>query len=179
MTNAIGHPFNGSVVLRGVRVDLDTDVGTGFVIDCTRHIEDLITAEQLRKKYQLDEDAWRGLATNEPLQNAIERQKERRIRSGDAAREKAQHLFVAAPGVLSDIFQDNGASPRHRVEAIRELRQVAAAGSDTATPAASERFTIRIDLTAGGNPDAVILIDRPLTKRVEASEELGESGEHE
>jgi hypothetical protein len=54
MTNAIGHPLNGSVVLRGVKVDLIGDIGTGFVLDCTRHIESLLTAEQLRKKYQLD-----------------------------------------------------------------------------------------------------------------------------
>jgi len=166
----MGNALNGSVVLRGVKIDLDTDIGTGFTIDCTRHVEDLISAEQLKAKYQLTEEAWRQLADNEPLQQAVERQKERRIRSGEAAREKAQHLFVTAPGVLSDILNDRSASPRHRIEAARELRQTAAAGSEAATQTA-ERFSIRIDLTAGGNPDDVIVIDGP-TKKVRSDVDL-------
>src|SRR5215467_10305780 len=164
MTRAINNPFNGSVVLRGVKIDLDTDIGTGFTIDCTRHVEGLVTAEQLKAKYQLSEQAWRQLADNEPLQQAVERQKEHRIRSGEAAREKAQHLFVTAPDVLSSILNDSSASPRHRIEAARELRQTAAAGAEGATSTA-ERFSIRIDLTAGGNKEDVIVIDAP-TKKV-------------
>ena len=58
---------------------------------------------------------------------------------------------------------DSSASPRHRIEAARELRQTAAIGSEAATPTA-ERFSIRIDLTAGGNKDDVIVIDAPAKK---------------
>ena len=155
---------NGSVILRGIKIDLDTDIGAGFTLDCCRHIEDLVSAEQLKAKYRLTEEAWRQLADNEPLQQAIARAKERRIRSGEAAREKAQHLFVTAPGVLSTILHDSAASPRHRIEAARELRQTAAAGAEGATSTA-ERFSIRIDLTAGGNKEDVIVIDAP-TKKV-------------
>jgi hypothetical protein len=176
----MGNALNRSVVLRGVKIDLDTDIGNGFVIDCTRHVEELVSAEQLKAKYQLTEEAWRQLADNEPLQQAVERQKERRIRSGEAAREKAQHLFVTAPDVLSNILNDSSASPRHRIEAARELRQTAAVGSEAASPAASDRFIIRIDLTADGNKDDVILIDRPL--RIESGpneEEPKKDGEHE
>src|SRR5215472_7094296 len=154
----MGGALNGSVILRGIKIDLDTDIGHGFVVDCTRHVEELVGAEQLKAKYQLTEEAWRQLADNEPLQQAVERAKERRIRSGEAAREKAQHLFLTAPGVLSTILHDSAASPRHRIEAARELRQTAAIGSEDATPTA-ERFSIRIDLTAGGNKDDVIVID--------------------
>src|SRR5262245_2354898 len=154
---------NGSVILRGVKIDLNSDIGTGFTLDCCRHVEDLVTAEQLKAKYQLDETAWRQLAGNEPLQRAIERQRERRIRSGEAAKEMAQHLFISAPGVLSNILNDNTASPRHRIEACRELRQTAAIGSEAATPIA-ERFIIKIDLTAGGNPDDVIVVDAGLPR---------------
>jgi hypothetical protein len=154
---------DGSVVLRGIKIDLDTDIGHGFVIDCTRHVEDLVSAEQLKAKYQLSEEAWRRLADNEPLQQAVERAKERRIRNGEAAREKAQHLFLTAPGVLSTILNDSTASPRHRIEAARELRQTAAIGSEDAAPT-TERFSIRIDLTAGGNKDDVVLIDKEIGK---------------
>jgi hypothetical protein len=110
-----------------------------------------------RPTWRLHIRPWRGLVTNEPLQNAIERQKERRIRSGEAAREKAQHLFVNAPGVLSNILNDGNASPRHRIEAARELRQTAAVGPEDAAPAASERFSIVINL--GG--DEKVIIDQP------------------
>ena len=154
---------SGSVVLRGIKIGLDTDIGAGFVTDCTRHVEELVSAEQLKTKYQLTEEAWRQLADNEPLQRAVERQKEFRIRRGEAAKEKAQHLFVTAPSVLSNILNDSTASPRHRIEAARELRQTAAIGSEAATPTA-ERFIIRIDLTAGGNEDDVIVVDAGLPR---------------
>jgi hypothetical protein len=168
MTRAINNPLNGSVVLRGVKIDLDTDIGTGFTLDCTRHIEGLITAEQLKAKYQLSEEAWRQLADNEPLQQAVERQKERRIATGDTVRERARHLFLTTPAVLDSIVNDSTLSPRHRVDACRELRAIATSGSES-TPATGDRFIIRIDLTAGGNKDDVILIDQPLT-RIESGE---------
>jgi len=154
--------LDGSVVLRGVKIDLNSDIGTGFTLDCCRHVEDLITAEQLKAKYRLSEDAWRQLANNEPLQMSIERAKERRVRSGEASREKAQYLFLTAPTVLSNILNDSSASPRHRIEACRELRQ-ATIGPEAAT-SSTERFSIRIDLTAGGNPDDVITINAPTRK---------------
>jgi len=113
--------------------------------------------------FGISEEAWRRLADNEPLQQAVERAKERRIRNGEAAREKAQHLFLTAPGVLSTILNDSTASPRHRIEAARELRQTAAIGSEDAAPT-TERFSIRIDLTAGGNKDDVVLIDKEIGK---------------
>jgi hypothetical protein len=39
----------GTVVLRGHTVNVDSDVGVAFVIDCCRHVEDLLTADQLRQ----------------------------------------------------------------------------------------------------------------------------------
>src|SRR5262245_48957530 len=132
MTNSITNPLDGNVVLRGIKIDLNSDVGHGFIVDCCRHIEEIITAEGLRKKYGLNENAWRQLADNEPLQLAIERQRERRVRSGETAREKAQNLFITTPDVLGGILQDVTASPRHRIESAREIRAIAAVGPDAA-----------------------------------------------
>jgi hypothetical protein len=148
MTN-INEP-SGSVVLRSHTIALDSDIGAAFTTDCVRHIEGLISAEQLRKKYELDDIGWARLAENEPLQRAVGAQKERRIRSGDAAREKAAHLFVEAPTVLGDILRDPTNSPRHRVDAIRELRACAGVGSEN-KPAADERerFVININFGKG------------------------------
>ena len=143
-SNAIADEANGSLVLRGVKVEVDSDVGHQFAIDCTRFVEGLVTEAQLRKKYALDDSGWQALADHEELQRAVGAQKERRIRSGEAAREKAAALFVEAPAVLGDIIKDNTASPRHRVDAIRELR-ACASGAEETTKADKERFIIRIN----------------------------------
>ena len=123
-SNAIANPANESLILRGLKVEVDSDVGHQFAIDCTRFVEGLVTEAQLRKKYALDDSGWQALADHEELQRAVGAQKERRIRSGEAAREKAAALFVEAPAVLGDIIKDNTASPRHRVDAIRSSAPV-------------------------------------------------------
>jgi hypothetical protein len=136
----------GTVVLRGHTVDVDSDVGAAFVLDICRHIENLLTTDQLRSKYGLvDDEAYAGLSENAPLQRAIAAARVRRIHDGSASREKAQHKFLTAPDVLDAIIHDPGSSPRHKTDAIRELRACAAAGNEAATAAERERFVIRID----------------------------------
>jgi hypothetical protein len=98
-----------------------------------------------------DED-WQRLADNAPLLQAVRAERERRIISGDAAREGAQRYFAKAPTVLGDILTDEQVSPRHRIEAARELRQVAGNGPDT-VPGAGEKFVITINL--GGDEKLV------------------------
>lgn len=44
---------------------------------------------------------------------------------------------------------DASSNPRHKIEAIRELRQTAI-GDSADRPVESEKFVIHIDLTAGG-----------------------------
>jgi hypothetical protein len=135
----------GTIVLRGYTIDIESDVGAAFVLDVCRHIESLLTAEQLRAKYDLtDDEAYTGLSENRPLQRAIAAAKVRRIHDGSASREKAQHKFVVAPDMLDAIIRDPGSSPRHKTDAIRELR-ACAARNEAATAAERERFVIRID----------------------------------
>jgi hypothetical protein len=146
MTNSVTE-LNGSVsvTLRGHAIDVDSDVGQAFATDCVRFVEGIVTEEQLRKKYDIDDDGWRLLASHDALQRAVGATKERRIRSGHAAQEKAAHLFASCPDVLGGIVNDAGAPARSRIEAIRELRQVAAVGPGANTPAEDrERFTINI-----------------------------------
>jgi hypothetical protein len=124
MTNNMIDPNDGgTVVLRGIKVDVNSDVGAAFVIDICRHLDDLLSAEALRTKYGLlDDNAWAGLAENEPLQRAIAAAKTRRIHDGSAARERAQHAFLAGPNILNGIMNDSSAPSRSRIESIRELR---------------------------------------------------------
>jgi hypothetical protein len=168
----------GTVTLRGVKIDVNSDVGAAFVLDCCRHIEDLVTAESLRAKYGLlDEEAWQQLATNKPLQRAIAAAKTRRIHDGSAAREHAQHLFLAAPAVLGGIVADASASPRHRIDAVRELRACAAVGPEASAPADSER--IRININFGTSK---VHVDAPMKKiepeREPLTIEQGDEAEH-
>jgi hypothetical protein len=43
----------GDVILRGVPIDLNSDVGHAFVVDATRAAEGLITDRELAEKYEL------------------------------------------------------------------------------------------------------------------------------
>jgi hypothetical protein len=143
---------DGSVRLRGVTVALDTDVGQAFVADCARNIERMISDPEIKSKYELTDAEWEQLASNVPLLRGVRAERERRILSGEAPREAAQRHFTKAPAILNDILTDDQVSPRHRIEAARELRQVASTGPERAlTP--GEKFTIVIDL---GGDDKII-----------------------
>jgi len=127
-----------------------------FILAMARFADGLLTEAQIKKRFNFDENTWKRLGENEPLIAAIEAEKERRIRNGETARERAQKLFVEAPTVLGTIMNDGSASPRHRIEAAREIRQVAANGPEVAP--AADRFVITIDL--GG--DHVLKFDKSI-----------------
>jgi hypothetical protein len=56
------------------------------------------------------------------------------------------------PTILAGIAENASANPRHIIEAAKEIRQVATGGDSTNRPAGSDRFFIKIDLSAGGGP---------------------------
>jgi hypothetical protein len=86
------------------------------------------------------------------LLRAVRAHREHRIFTGEAPREAAQRHFTKAPAILNDILTDDQVSPRHRIEAARELRQVAGSGPERA-PTPGEKFLIVIDL--GGDEKLV------------------------
>lgn len=107
----------GSVLLRGVSVLLDTDVGQAFIADCCRHTEGLVSDSEVKDKWALSDEAWSGLAANMPLLGAVRAERKRRVFNGAAAREAAQFQFAKVPNVLGGILTDEQILPRHRVEA--------------------------------------------------------------
>jgi hypothetical protein len=137
----------GSVVLRGQTVALKTDVGETFVADCARNIEGTLSDTAIRNKWGLSKEDWDALANNTPLLSAVRAEHERRVFTGECAREAAQHHFAKAPDVLNRILTDEQMPPRHRVEAARELRQAAGQGPDI-EPGPKRKFTITINLGA-------------------------------
>jgi hypothetical protein len=120
----------------------------------------------VEKKGKFDSKTWERLGEDEPLVQAIEDEKIRRVRNGSAARELAQQAFVAAPTVLSGILTDNAANPRHRIESAKELRAIAQQAAETA--ADRDRFIITINLNGdniGG--DAIEHYNKPRAVGVE------------
>ena len=131
-------------------IDLTSDAGHQFVVDATRAAEGLITDKELAEKYELSPEDWSTITKDQALGRAIRAERERRVLSGTAAIEAAKKYFVKTPSVLDQIMSSEQSNNRHRIEAIRELRATTAIGDDGERPTASEMFSIRIDLTAGG-----------------------------
>jgi hypothetical protein len=129
-------------------VDITSDVGRQFVTDCTRAAEGLITDKELAEKYELSPADWQNITKDVALGRAIRAERERRVHNGAAVREAAAKHFVKAPGILDGIMSDAYSNPRHKIEAIRELRQTAI-GDNTDRPAEADRFIITINLGEG------------------------------
>ena len=159
--NDPGISNSGSVMLGGVTVALDTDIGQQFIIDCARNIEGQIPDREIKNKYELSDRDWERLAENVPLLQAVQVERKRRILSGEAAKEAAQHYFAKAPIVLNGIMADGQVSPRHRIEAARELRQAATTGAEiSAEP--KEKVIIHIDFGADCKIVREITLPAPL-----------------
>ena len=117
-----------------------------LITDLARYAEGLLPKEAVKKKWReiINEDTWKHLSKDDTLVDAIEAEKIRRIRNGQAKREKAQSLVVKAPEVLDGIMMDTSASARHRVDAIKTLDTFADNGpKDTSS---GDRFVIQINL---------------------------------
>jgi hypothetical protein len=155
--------MNETIILRGVEVAIDSAVGQEFVRDAVRAAESLVDDAELMAKFELSLEELQKIATNKAVGHAIRAERERRVRSGLAAKEAAARIFVRAPKVMGTILDNEQASPRHRIEASRELRATAIGSGDSERPMDSERFVIRIDLSAGGGPvehfDKAIKVD--------------------
>jgi hypothetical protein len=154
----------GDIVnLRSSPIDLNSDVGHQFVTDATRAAEGLLTDKELAEKYELSPADWQSITKDMALGRAVRAERERRVLNGTAARESAAKHLVKGPGILDQIMTSEQSNPRHKIEAFKELRTTATVGSGADRPMETERFVIRIDLSAGGGPietyDKAIKID--------------------
>src|SRR5436190_2141667 len=78
-----GEAKAGGLVLGGVPVALDADVGRAFIADCSRHTEGLLCDGEVMAKWQLTPEYWRGLENNTPLLQAVRAERDRRVANGD------------------------------------------------------------------------------------------------
>src|SRR5262249_18627562 len=143
---------SAAITLRGVSIPLASDIGGAFIADCSRIRERLVSDNQICEKYGISFDAWKEIAQNKAVRLAVNAEHERRIRSGVAAQESGAKLFSEAPEVLGKILHNEHASPRHRIEAAKELRATANTGAEK-TGHTADRVVIHIDL--GGDQKLV------------------------
>jgi hypothetical protein len=115
-----------------------------LIQDLARYCEGICSERNVRKKHKLAESDWERLGSDEAFIEAIKRCREARVRSGAVTRERAQKIFTETPDILGQILKDDDASARHRIEAAREIRAVAATGPETQSP--TEMFTININI---------------------------------
>jgi hypothetical protein len=135
----------GDVVdLHGQPAHLEDD--HELIENLARYAEGLLSKKAVKKRHQLADSVWENLGGDDALVEAIEAEKLRRIRNGQAKRELAQKHVVKAPDVLSGIMLDANASPKHRIDSAKVLDQFAANGPENAP--AADRFQITIVLSA-------------------------------
>jgi hypothetical protein len=140
------------IVLNGKPTKIDSSEGSAFVRDACRAGESILSDEMLCQTYGLTPKNLEKLTENRALIAAVRAEGRRRVRSGQRAKEAAQGIFVKAPTVLDSIMSDERASPRHRIEAAKEIRQVAIGSGNESIAEAAERFTITINLGADVEP---------------------------
>jgi|SRR5215831_6918605 len=158
MSNTVLNPNPDAVViLRGVSIPLASDIGGAFIADCARNRERIFSDSQICEKYGISFDAWAEIAQNKAVRLAVNAEHERRIRNGDAARESAAKLFAEAPSELGKILHSD-ASPRHKIEAARELRATANVGNEKSSDDV-DRVRITINL---GNDEKLVVDSGPL-----------------
>jgi hypothetical protein len=140
--------MRGSITIAGAPIDLDSDVGRNFVTDACRSAEGLIQDKDLVEIYDVSPPELQALTKDSNFARALRTERDRRVRSGVAAREAAAKHFVKSPGILDRIQLDENANARHKIESIRELRQIAAP-ENASGPSQSDRFVITINLGGG------------------------------
>jgi hypothetical protein len=141
------------VVLHGKPVELTSDEGRRFVVDCTRAGEGLITDAVLQEMYEISPENWAQIDKNPALIKAIRDTRKSRIRNGTAAREAACEYYAKAPTAMNTIMTDSKSPTRARIEAAREIRTQAIGGDGVeSTAEATERFVININLGADPEP---------------------------
>lgn len=138
--------MSNTITLRGVQVELDSDLGRTFISDATRAAESVIDDAMLMEKWELSTEDLQVIANTKAIGRAIRNEREHRLRSGIATRELASKSYFKVPTVLDSILMSEQASPRHRIESARELRAISTPENQSNPTVQSERFHIVINL---------------------------------
>src|SRR5215469_6545401 len=142
-----------------------------FLADCSRYLEGLYTCAQVKKRWRnINNATWDLLGDDNELVDAIEQERTRRIRSGEAKRELAQkHIATDGPNTLHNIICNERANDKHRIDAVKALDSL------TGNPVENEqrdRIIIKIDLSADTkDPKDVHIIEATTRPNITPQEE--------
>ena len=119
-----------------------------LIEDLCRYSEGVLTEKQVRQRWHLaNDEVWTSLGTDESFVERVELERVRRIRNGAFKRERAQQLITKGPDVLDKILSDERSNPRHKIDAVKALDDLA--GFAPQRPAAeTDRVIIHIDMGA-------------------------------
>jgi hypothetical protein len=137
-----------------------------LVTDLCRFAEGIVTESAVRKKWRLQEEAWNLLGEDGEFVRAVEETRVQRIRSGASKRERAQQLIAEkGPSTLDKILSDGRSNPRHLIDAVKALDDLAE-GGPRAVRDDLERVTVTINLGADtraqgleSDPADVVVVD--------------------
>jgi hypothetical protein len=118
-------------------------MGNAFIKDSARYNEDLITEDEFRACWELTDAEWNAIGGNIELLDQVHEELRQRIENGDAAREAARFAYPDVVRGLVSIARSELVSPRHRIEAARELRAVSGVIKEEAVP---EHVSISINI---------------------------------
>jgi hypothetical protein len=135
-----------TITLRGIEVELTSDLGRAFTISACQAAEGLIEDSELAEAYELTPEDLQKLAANKALGRAIKSELARRVNLGIAARQAAAKEFATAPKVLGKLLRGD-VHPKHAVDIHRELRATVS-GAEGERAADTEKFTIIINMGA-------------------------------
>lgn len=145
-------------MLRGQLVQVDDAVGSAFVTDACRQEEAIMTADDLKNKWEISDDMVAALARNDALTKAIRAELERRIYNGAAASDAAKFHFARAPHRLGHMLDDKLEASARKIDAAKELRAIARDGG-AAEAASRDRFTIIIHTGPPEEPPEIIEVN--------------------
>src|SRR5262249_43263262 len=125
-----------------------------FLADCARYLEGVYTRAQVKKRWRnIDDATWDLLGDDNELVDSIELERTRRIRSGEAKKEKAQLAVIKAPGVLEEILLNSLKLAKHRIDSAKALDHFA---GNTPEAKQQERVIVTIRL---GKDEPPLVID--------------------
>jgi len=118
-----------------------------LIEDLCRYSEGVLTEKQVRQRWHLaNDEVWTSLGTDESFVERVELERVRRIRNGAFKRERAQQLITKGPDVLDKILSDERSNPRHKIDAVKVLDDLAG----FAPQAAAEQEMVQVTINLGG-----------------------------
>ena len=134
-------------------INLSSELGRELIVACAQYSEGLLDEKAIRKRFRFDADTWEALGSNEELIEKIEAEKLRRIHSGQQKRERAQRLVAKAPEILGGIMNaGSDVSPRHKIDAVKVLDDLAANGPGAAAEGPVFEIFINLGADQEGKP---------------------------